>query len=222
MVRASKGAYSTASSHAPGRISSLSAGAAVLIVAIFGASYPAAADDPETCRKADGPVSVNACTDAIASGKFQGRDLAALYLNRGFIASKLNDVDRAIQDYSEAIKTDPEYAVALNNRCAAYVRKRELDLAIQDCSKAVTLNANYVNAYVSRGNAYRQKGDSARALSDYERAIELDKNSVAALFGAALVYSSYENYGHALTTYDGIIGIDEKMLPRSTIGASFI
>jgi tetratricopeptide (TPR) repeat protein len=92
------------------------------VAVLFEATAPAAADDRETCRTADGRMSITACTDAIASGKFRERDLAALYLNRGLAASKLNDPIDAIRDYSEAIKVDPNYAIALSNRCAIYVR----------------------------------------------------------------------------------------------------
>jgi tetratricopeptide (TPR) repeat protein len=153
----------------------------------------AAADDVETCKKIDPLISPDACTAAIKSGSLQGHDLAVLYLNRGFLASRANDFDKAIQDYGEAIKVDPQYANAFSNRCAVYVRKREFNRAIEDCDNAINLNANYTSAYVSRGNAYRLKNLHSQAIIDYERAIALDKNSTAALFGAALSYSSIED-----------------------------
>src|ERR1700687_3218095 len=151
------------------------AGPLALLAATAGLCGPAAADDQETCRKADGQTSIAACTDAIGSGKFQGRDLAALYLNRGLTWSRLNDQDRAIQDYSEAIKTDPKYALAWNNRCAVYVQKTPPDLAIQDCDEGIRLNPNYVSAYIIRASAYLSKKDNPQALADSQRAIELDK-----------------------------------------------
>ncbi|MEY9135712.1 tetratricopeptide (TPR) repeat protein [Bradyrhizobium diazoefficiens] len=138
-------------------------------------------------------AAADACTAAIKSGSLQGHDLAVLYLNRGFLASRANDFDKAIQDYGEAIKVDPQYANAFSNRCAVYVRKREFNRAIEDCDNAINLNANYTSAYVSRGNAYRLKNLHSQAIIDYERAIALDKNSTAALFGAALSYSSIED-----------------------------
>jgi len=173
-------------------------------------------------RKADGETSQVACSEAIASGKFQGRELAALYLNRGLVSSKHNDLDKAIVDYAEAIRIDPQYDLALSNRCATYVRKQQSGPAIDDCSKAIVLNPDNLNAHISRGNAYRQRKDYSRALSDYERAIGLDKNSVAALFGAALVYSATEDYARALSMYDQVIRIDGKRGPHSTTGACSI
>ena len=63
------------------------AGVALLFAAVVGANAPAAADTIDICRKADGETSQAACSEAIASGKFQGRELAASYLNRGLVAS---------------------------------------------------------------------------------------------------------------------------------------
>jgi len=74
-----------------------------------------AAEDRETCQKAEGQTAVAACTTVISSGQLQGHDLAAAYFSRAFSLNKLGEPDRAIEDYNEAIRLDPKYVLALNN-----------------------------------------------------------------------------------------------------------
>ena len=44
----------------------------------------AAAGDPQTCEQASGDEAIAACTRAIASGAYQGHDLAKLHYDRAF------------------------------------------------------------------------------------------------------------------------------------------
>jgi len=76
------------------------------------------ADEREICHAAAArQETINACTNLIKAGKSKGPDLAALYIDRGLTLSRMNNAEGAIQDYSEAIKIDPNSVVALNNRC---------------------------------------------------------------------------------------------------------
>jgi lipoprotein NlpI len=84
------------------------------------------------------------------------------------------DLDRAIADYSEAIRLDPEFVSALRNRGDVYRLKGEFDRAIEDYSGAIRLDPKYVVAFVGRGDAYRKKGDYDHAIPDYTEVIRLD------------------------------------------------
>ena len=164
-----------------------------------------AAEDRETCQKAEGQAAVAACTAAISSGQLQGRDLAAAYFSRAFNLNKLGEPDRAIEDYSEAIRLDPKYVPALNNRCAVYNAKHEYDRAIRDCEQALQLNPNYANAYLGRANALRNKGEYDQAIKDYEQVIRLDPNTVSGLFGRALAFGAKGEYDRAIQDYSIVI-----------------
>src|SRR5436190_23802422 len=81
---------------------------------------PAAADDVMRCSREAGDVKIAACTRAINSGA--GRS-SINYSNRGNAYREKGDMDRAIADLNEAIRLDPKYAVAYNNRGLAYSDK---------------------------------------------------------------------------------------------------
>ena len=64
--------------------------------------------DSRTCSNASGEVAIAACNRAIQSRTFRGRGLAVLYQNRGVEWDAKRDYDRAIADYTEAIKLNPK------------------------------------------------------------------------------------------------------------------
>src|SRR5437588_5235019 len=103
----------------------------LVAVAVTGTpSVAAQADDYRTCARASGEVAISACTRAIASRGSKGRDLARLFYNRGVEYSRKSDLDRAIADFSEAIRLDPKDAATYNGRGLAYEAKGETDRAI--------------------------------------------------------------------------------------------
>src|SRR5262245_61034499 len=106
---------------------------AVLVVMSIAA---AAADDAQTCRTpADN--SIPACTRLIASGKYRGRELAAIYAMRAVLWYKKDELDRAIGDYGDSIRNDPTIALVYFGRGAAFKQRGELDRAIADFNEAI-------------------------------------------------------------------------------------
>src|ERR1044072_251598 len=84
------------------------------------AAAPALADDWETCAKSSGDEAISACTRAIKSGTYNGKTLALAYSNRGVEWRAKGELTRAIADYDEAIKADPQPGAAHNKRGNAY------------------------------------------------------------------------------------------------------
>jgi hypothetical protein len=99
---------------------------------------------------------------------------AEFYLRRGEDFSGIRQYDRAIDDYTTAIKLKPDYAEAYNDRAFAYYLKRDFERAIADYTRAIELRPNYPKAYNSRGVVYMAGGyGAAKSVPDFDRAIEL-------------------------------------------------
>ncbi len=79
----------------------------------------------------------------------------------------------AIADYTEAIRLDPDYAVAYNNRGLAYRYLGEYERAIDDCTEAIRLDPDLAIAYNNRGYAYHDLGEYERAIADLESYLQL-------------------------------------------------
>ena len=112
---------------------------AIIIAILFGVCL-------STCRSQEPTPS----HPSIAVGPL---DTAKAYLSRGDQHSAIKDYDHAIADYSQAIRLNPDYAEAYNNRGLAYslTGKTEMANAIADYSQAIKLRPTYAYAYNNRG-----------------------------------------------------------------------
>jgi len=70
----------------------------VTVALIVMGTVAVAADDVQTCRT-PGDNAIAACTRLIASGRYRGRELAAVYALRAVYWYKKDEFDRAIVDY---------------------------------------------------------------------------------------------------------------------------
>jgi lipoprotein NlpI len=108
-------------------------------------------------------------------------DRGVAYLDKG-------DDDRAIGDYSEAIRIDPEDANAFTHRGAAYRARGDLDLASADYNAAIRIDPKSGKALVGRGDVFSIRGGNDRALADYNEAIRLNPNSPLGYFARGRSY----------------------------------
>jgi tetratricopeptide (TPR) repeat protein len=95
------------------------------------------------------------------------------YLMRGDTFSATQDYSHAILDYDQAIRLNPNFAEAYNNRGYANYWSGNYDQAIADYSRAIELRPAYAYAYSNRGAAYMASGHSSQAISDFDRALAL-------------------------------------------------
>ena len=72
---------------------------------------------------------------------------AVAYDHRGRAYFNKQEYDKAIEDYTEAIRLDPRYAVAYCGRGDTYRKKKEYDKAIEDYTEAIRLDPRYEFLY---------------------------------------------------------------------------
>jgi tetratricopeptide (TPR) repeat protein len=102
-----------------------------LTVGLLLAAAPVAAQTQQQsnwCGGRDGAtpdLQISGCTAVIQSGKYVGTKLASAFISRGVAYDDKGQYDRAIQDYDQAIKLDPNYATALSNRADAIAKKKK-------------------------------------------------------------------------------------------------
>jgi tetratricopeptide (TPR) repeat protein len=130
------------------------------------------------------------------------------YFNSGYANYQKGDSDRAIADYTQAIRIDPNLAIAYCNRGLAYYKKGMYDQAIVDYNQALWLDPNDALAYDNRGAAYHGKGDYDRAIADYNQAIQLDPNLVLAYNNRGFAYYNKGDYDRAIRDYEVALRID--------------
>jgi tetratricopeptide (TPR) repeat protein len=153
------------------------------VVLAGGAAHAQSAQERQWCEGEEGATvdqRIDGCSAVIKAGRDKGEKLAEAFGNRGLAYRLKGEYDRAIQDYSQAIKLDAKSAAAYNNRGVAYDNKGDYDHAIQDYDQAIKLRPS-AEAHFNRGNAYLGKGQHDHAIDDYNQALKFKPDFAPAL-----------------------------------------
>ncbi len=83
-------------------------------------------------------------------------------------------LEKAFEDFSRAIKIDPQRADGYIGRANTLNTMGRYEESLRDYDKALEINPKLANAYVNRGSAYSHLGEYKKAIADYEKGLELD------------------------------------------------
>ncbi|MDR0665187.1 MAG: tetratricopeptide repeat protein [Helicobacteraceae bacterium] len=117
-----------------------------------------------------------------------GASAAEEAFNQGVSAYNHGAFEEAIKHYDQAIKIDPNYAIAYDNRGNARANLGDISRAIADHAQAIKIDPNLASAYDNRGNAYANLGDLSRAIADHNQAIKIDPNYADAYNNRGVAY----------------------------------
>ena len=98
---------------------------------------------------------------------------AETHFERGNAEFHGGQYERAITEYTEAIRLNPNDAAAYNNRGNTHSKLGAYIFAISDYDEAIRLNPEKPDFYSNRGNAYAHLGDHGMANADYAKADSL-------------------------------------------------
>ena len=70
-----------------------------------------------------------------------------------------SEYDRAIEDFTESIRLQPDYAGAYRGRGFAWHGKGEYDQALKDNTEVIRLQPDDAGGYCGRGNAWLSKNN---------------------------------------------------------------
>jgi tetratricopeptide (TPR) repeat protein len=130
---------------------------------------------------------------------------AQQWFERGFSAT---DPGEQVHFYSEAIRLEPDFAYAFNNRGAARMAKGDSDGALEDYDEAIRLKPDYAYAYNNRGAARFNQGDSEEALEDYDEAIRIKPDYAEALSNRGLARLDEGDRKGAFADFDQAIRLE--------------
>lgn len=112
---------------------------------------------------------------------------ASDHFARGDAFSTAQNWIAAIDEYTKAIRLDPNHEPSLHKRGEAYWRSKKYDLALADLNKAAQLAPNEAQLFCDRGrmllesvgwNIYR--GEFDKGYADLKKALQLDPNEAHA------------------------------------------
>ena len=168
----------TPSARAIGSSSPKSAVAPPMLMASLPASWPEQLrKDAALCFSVaiDLNPLIEACTRLIDSGQANASQLGAVYAQRGD-CQRLQQPERALADYNEALKIQVNAPKVLTDRAFVYMTLGQFDNAIEDLNKAIDLlpQKSAGRARYYRGSIFRKRKDYDRAMNDLNEAVNQD------------------------------------------------
>ena len=144
------------------------------------------------------------------------RLIASQFYNRGDDKREQGDYQGAIEDYNQAIKLDPDYAIPYHNRGLARYNLKDYEEAISkrsaprcaDYNQAIRLKPDFPLAYKNRGNARLELEDYEGAMADYNQAIRLDPDFPHPYNNRGVIRARLEDYEGAMAHYNQAIRLD--------------
>ena len=133
------------------------------------------------------------------------------YFQRGLAYYDKSDYDKAIADFSEAIRLNPLNASPYVGRGASYMSKQEYKKAIADFDEALKLSPGQAFAHMQRGIAYHQTGDADKALEDYSAAHDLTPKDPTPLINRGIIqYTKKGKFDAAIADFDESLRLNPK------------
>ena len=85
---------------------------------------------------------IRGCTALIESGDWVGKDLASIYVDRANAYFNKGDYDRAIHDFSKALKIRPDDKTAMADRGLAKIKMGDNEGGEADIAAAKAMTSN--------------------------------------------------------------------------------
>jgi len=133
---------------------------------------------------------------------------ARLFLKRGETHFKLQEFDKAISDFTTAIKHDDHLDDAYFGRGMALGRHGQLEEGIVDIGVYIQRHPKSSLGYTKRGIRHIWNGDLDNAEKDLKKAIELDPRNAEAHDDLGVILSQRGEYQDAITHFQATIHSD--------------
>jgi len=135
---------------------------------------------------------------------------AKVHFERGLAWHDGRQWDKAIAEYTLALRCDPDGAHIYTNRGACYRAQGDQQAALRDYTRAIELNPRMPEAFYNRAHLYYAAGDLDRCLADHTAAIQLRPNYAPGFNNRGTVYSKKKMFPEALRDFDQAIKLDEQ------------
>lgn len=173
---------------------------------IHGFAHAQPADDAALCRNvANADAAIRHCTAAIQASKAGNETLAEWHVQRGIHWAGKRDYERAVADYSAALKLDPKAPTAHYYRGSAWSNQGDFERAIADFDIAAKLKPDDPVVYHARGIELAVKGDYPRALADFSMALQLNSKADGVHFARGRTYFHASDFARAAADLDAAL-----------------
>jgi len=154
-----------------------------------------------------GPIVTALTTASAVSAEINAQNAVA-YFNRGKEFYGKGNFNKAIAEFTQAVRLDPNNATYYQRRGTAFYMKKDYNMAIMDYSKMLQLNPGFMNGYVARGIVYSAKGDYDRAIADFNHVLDIDPNVTDVYRTRGNAYFRKKDYDRAIDDFSKLLSFD--------------
>jgi tetratricopeptide (TPR) repeat protein len=190
---------------------------ALLLFAVAMLAAPARAydqNDMKDCNQTEHPDRwLDSCTRLLQSRGLNEKNRGIALNNRGVASLRMGDYDRAIADFREAIRMDPNGANTAGryyNLGFSFHENGDQDSAISAFNDAIRINPRFELAFIDRGAAFRKKQEIDRAIADFTEALRINPRSVRGYSNRADAFLEKGDYDRAIADCNAAMLIDPK------------
>ena len=129
-------------------------------------------------------------------------------ISRGSAYQMRGQVDRAMVDFTQAIRLDPRNADAHASRGALYLLTNRLAQAGVDLDRAIRPDPDHGTAYLNRGVTRLFQRQFARAIADFDQALRVHPQNAHLLVQRGTAYLLWQQPGRALADANEALRLD--------------
>ena len=181
--------------------------AAVSVISAFQAMAANDRDLQDCNQRTDYNRQISGCSRALSWMK-PANERARIHTLRGMAWTNKEEFNRAIDDYDQAIRLDPNYLWSWLNRAEAWYRKGDAGRSFADLEVAAASRARQFPGLQRPRYHMVDIGDLDRAIADYSEAIRLEPEFSVFYNNRALVWRDKGDYDKAIADYDEAIRRD--------------
>ncbi len=138
------------------------------------------------------------------------------HYNLGVVYGESGNLTEAIESYKQAIRIDPDDALAHYNLGVAYGELGRLAEAIESYQQAIRIDPDDVDAYINLGVAYGESGNLTEAIESYKQAIRIDPDDALAYINLGVAYGELGKLTEAKESYQQAIRIDPDQIDNNS------
>ena len=123
---------------------------------------------------------------------------ATKFYNQGLNKSQNKQYQRAIANFTKAIKIEPQFINAYLKRCEMYYKLGNHPGILDDCERIIQINPSIVEAFYYQGIAHYSLGSFQEAINSYSEVIRHKPHYARAYYGRGIAYRDNQKTGAAL------------------------
>jgi len=131
-----------------------------------------------------------------------------IYITKGDCEYALKNIDKALENYDNAIKFNPKNYEALNSKAVVYRKQMILDKAFECCTKSLDLNPLNHRALMNLGLVLKTFRRHEDAINIFDEILKINPKDTDSLFNKASCLESMDKSQEALDIFEKLFRIN--------------